>query len=275
MMSRYAIGLSLWWCLAPMAWGERAHVAVAANFAPVMEILAPRFEAATGHRLLISYGSTGTLYAQIRNGAPFEVMLSADEQRPRRLEQAGLGVPGSRFTYALGRLVLWSREPGWVQDAAALAGDYRYLAIANPRIAPYGVAARQVLEKLGLWQALGERIVEGESVTQAYQFIASGNAELGFVALSQIQGRRGSYWPVGEDLYDPIAQQALLLVRGADNLAARALLDYLQGQEGRSLIQAAGYRLPAAGEWTAACADSGGQPSRVAIGRLFSAAGDG
>ncbi len=222
------------------------HVAAASNFSPVLEALIPDFAARTGHRVIVSYGASGTLYAQIRNGAPFAVLLSADAQRPQRLEAEGLAVPGSRFTYALGRLVLWSPSPQRVDAAGKVlaGGEYRFLAIANPDTAPYGAAARAVLEALGLWPAVQGRLVQGENIGQTFQFVASGNAELGFVALSQTIGHGGSRWVVPPDLYPPIGQQAVLLTAGRDNPAARAFLDFLQSETARQQIAGAGYGLP-------------------------------
>jgi molybdate transport system substrate-binding protein len=227
------------------------HVAVAANFARPLGEIGAAFEKATGHRVVSSPGSTGKLHAQIRNGAPFDVLLAADAERPRLLEEEGSAVAGSRFPYALGRLVLWSAKPSFVDGAGpkvlekALGTGFRHLAIANPKTAPYGAAARQVLEKLGLWQKVSPRIVQGEDIGQAFQFVVTGNAELGFVALSQLQGGAGgSRWLVPADLHAPIEQQAVLLARGRDNPAARAFLAFLKGKEGRAIVERSGYALP-------------------------------
>jgi molybdate transport system substrate-binding protein len=224
-------------------------VAVAANFAAPLDKLAAAFEKASGHHLVISSGSSGKLYLQITAGAPFEVMLSADSERPLRLEKEGAAVAGTRFTYAIGRLVLWSRDPGLVDPAGAvLAGDrFRHLAIPNPGVAPYGAAARQVLEDLDLWQKLAPRLVQGEDIGQTYQFVATGNAELGFVALSQVRAAgkpQGSLWIVPAERYRPIEQQAVLLARGKDHPATRAFLDFLRSAPARTLIQEFGYSLP-------------------------------
>ncbi len=229
------------------ALGADLHVAVAANFMPVMERLGPRFEALSGHRLVISYGASGTLYAQLRNGAPFMVFLSADAERPRRLEALKLAAPGSRFTYALGRLVLWSPAavPGGEDGAVLERGEFRHLAIANPSTAPYGVAAQQVLEARGVWNAVQKRLVWGENIAQTWQFVASGNAELGFVSRSQLgEQPRGYVWDIPQNLYDPIQQQAILLERGQSDPAAAAFLRFLQSAEARALIRASGYGLP-------------------------------
>ncbi len=224
-------------------------VAVAANFTAPLEKLATVFEKQSGHHLVVSSGSSGKLYLQITAGAPFAVLLSADAERPLRLEREGAAVPGTRFTYALGTLVLWSRDPGLVDPAGAVlaGGRFRHLAIPNPELAPYGAAARQVLQSLGLWQKLAPRLVQGEDLGQTFQFVATGNAELGFVALSQVRaagGPRGSLWLVPAARYHPIEQQAVLLARGKDDPAARAFLDFLRSAPARALIQEFGYGLP-------------------------------
>jgi molybdate transport system substrate-binding protein len=228
--------------------GDEATVAVAANFAEVVEVLEGQFERESGHALTFVLGSTGKLYAQIAHGAPFDAFLAADQERPERLEVEGLAVAGSRFTYATGRLALWSREPGRVgADGAATLrrGEFRRLAIANPALAPYGAAARETLEKLDLWESLQDRIVMGETITQAHTLVASGNAELGFVALSSVLSPRheaeGSRWDVPLDLYAPIRQDAVLLARAAANPAARGFLDFLRGEKARALIAGYGY----------------------------------
>lgn len=231
----------------PAAAGE-AVVAVAANFLEVAERLAAELERETGHRVILVSGSTGKLYAQIVHGAPFDVFLAADAARPERLEREGRSVPGSRFTYAVGRLALWSSEPDRIgRDGAATLrrGDFRRLAIAHPDLAPYGAAARQVLVRLGLWERFADRIVMGETIGQAQTMVASGNAELGFVALSSLaspgEPAAGSRWEVPAGLHDPIRQDAVLLARAADNPAARGFLSYLRG-EGRDLVASYGYR---------------------------------
>lgn len=240
-----AVVLALCSCSAPPEQQvSEVRVAVATNFAEVMEELAERFEAASGHAVLVSPASTGAHYAQIRNGAPFDVFFSADRERPELLEQEGFGVAGTRFTYATGRLALWSPDPGLVDDAGAVlaTGAFRYLAIANPELAPYGAAARQVLEQRGLWDGIQDRLVRGQDIGQAYAFVSSRNAELGFVALSQIQRPgaevEGSWWLVPESGHDPIEQQAVLL---ADTPAAREFLDFVRGEEATALIRSFGY----------------------------------
>lgn len=223
------------------------NVAVAANFAAPMRIIAQDFERSTGHRLTLSPGATGQFYAQIRNGAPFAVLLAADNETPVRLEQEGLGVAGSRFVYATGRLVLWSREPGVVdRDGAVLkAGGTSKIAIADPKLAPYGRAALQTLDHLGLRTILLPRLVEGTNITQAFQFVATGNAALGFVALSQVQDngqmRQGSGWIVPASMHEPIRQEALLLNAGRTNPGAQALLQYLRSEPARAVMRRFGY----------------------------------
>jgi molybdate transport system substrate-binding protein len=230
------------------ALAEDVQVAVAANFSAPLQAIARAFEQDSGHRLVAVFGASGQLYAQIQHGAPYEVLLSADASIPAKLESAGAGVPGSRFTYAIGRLVLWSAQEGYVDANGEVLerNQFRHLAIANPKAAPYGLAARQVLGKLGLSEALAGKLVEGQSITQALQFVSTGNAELGFVALSQLykDGRlgSGSAWVVPEALYAPIRQDALLLKKGEHNPAASALLEYLQGPNAAAIIESYGYK---------------------------------
>lgn len=225
-------------------------VAVAANFAATMQRLVPVFEQQTGHKVVAAYGSTGKLAAQIQNGAPFEAFLAADDETPIRLERAAHAVAGTRFTYAIGRLVLWSRRPGLVDARGEVlrGGDFDRLAIADPRLAPYGAAALQTLRALGLADRLRAHLVTGESIAQAHQFVATGNAPLGFVALSQVQvdGRiaEGSGWVVPVHLHEPIVQQAVLLGKGRDNPAAAALLQFLRSAAARDVMRAAGYDSP-------------------------------
>lgn len=242
--------LALGLIFASGAIADEVKVAVAANFTAPMQAIAPAFEKATGHRLVASFGATGQFYAQIQNGAPFDVFLSADDTTPAKLEQEGDSVPGSRFTYAIGSLVLWSANPSYLDgsDAALKAGQFKHLAIANPKAAPYGLAATQVLAKLGLSEAVKGKLVEGQNITQAHQFVSTGNAELGFVALSQVyqDGKlsSGSAWIVPETMYDPIRQDALILKPGANNPAAAALVEYLKGPEAAKVIESFGYKLP-------------------------------
>ena len=227
-----------------------AHVAVAANFAGSAKNLGAQYERASGHKLLLSMGSTGKFYAQIKNGAPFDALLSADDETPARLEKEGLAVAGSRFSYAIGKLVLWSPISGMVDTGGAVlrSAAFKRIAIANPKLAPYGAAAREALEKLGVWSALQEKLVLGENIAQTLQFVSSGNAELGFVALSQVRhgGRapQGSYWLVPQTYYDLIRQDAVLLTRANANPAARQFLDFLRTPSARESIRADGYDLP-------------------------------
>ena len=244
---RLLLPLLLFWSAAADA-GE-VKVAVAANFTDAAREIAGRFERWSGHTAKVSYGSSGKLYAQIEHGAPFEVLLAADAERPAKAEAEGLAVPGSRFTYAEGRLVLWSAAADRFEDGGAYlnGGAFRRAAIANPKTAPYGAAARQVLERLGLWGRLSDRLVRGDSIAQAFQFTATGNAEAGLVALSQVKGWRGepgSLWVIPASYYDPIAQQAVLLKRGEENPAARAFLAFLRGAEARAVIAGYGYGVP-------------------------------
>lgn len=231
----------------PAAGGE-ATVAVAANFAEVVERLEADFEQQSGHSIRVVVGSTGKLYAQVVAGAPFDVLLAADRVRPARLERVGLAVAGSRFTYARGRLALWSPEAGRIGcdgPATLRGGNFRLLAIANPALAPYGEAARQTLAGLGLEESLEGKTVMGESIGQAHAMVASGNAEVGFVALSYVlsprNGTPGSRWDVPADMHEPIRQDAVLLDRAATNAAARGFLDYLRGDAARAVIETYGY----------------------------------
>jgi molybdate transport system substrate-binding protein len=232
-----------------LAQAAEVSVAVAANFTGPMEKIAPAFEKATGHKALVAYGTVGKFYAQIRNGAPFEVLVSSDDETPIRLEKDGLALPTSRFTYAIGKLVLWSTQPGLVdgQGEVLQKGNFRYLSIANPKVAVYGAAAVEAMKQLGVDAALQPKLVFGENITQAYQFAATGNADLGFVALSQIykdgQFAPGSRWMVPSNLYPQIRQDAVLLQRGKNNPAATALLEYLKTDAAKAVIRSHGYEL--------------------------------
>ncbi|CAD5110164.1 molybdate ABC transporter substrate-binding protein [Zestomonas carbonaria] len=226
---------------------DEVQVAVAANFTGPVQAMTEDFEKTTGHKLVTSFGATGQFYAQIKNGAPFEVFLSADDSTPAKLDQEGETVAGSRFTYAIGTLALWSAKEGYVDDQGEVLKrqDYRHLSIANPKTAPYGLAATQVLDHLGLRQAVAGKLVEGQNITQAHQFVASGNAELGFVALSQIykdgQVTGGSAWIVPAELHEPIRQDAVILAKGKDNPAAKAFVEYLKGEQAGKVIESYGY----------------------------------
>ncbi|MBX3605894.1 MAG: molybdate ABC transporter substrate-binding protein [Piscinibacter sp.] len=232
---------------AALARAGEVPVAVAANFAAPMARIGEGFRAATGHVLKVSTGATGKFYAQIVAGAPFEVLLAADAETPKRLAAEGHAVAATAFTYAIGRLVLWSREPGFVDEQGAVLGSerIRHLAIANPKVAPYGAAALEVLKARGLSDALAPRLVTGESIAQAHQFALTGNAEAGFVALSQVRvpGKpmAGSAWIVPASLYSPIRQDAVLLKAGEKNPAAAALLDYLKSDAAKAVMRDYGY----------------------------------
>jgi len=226
----------------PPAVAGEVKVAVAANFTAAMKEIATAFEAATGHEVIISYGSTGKLYAQILNGAPFEIFLAADRERPQLLTEQGQA--STPFTYAVGKLVLWSADPDLIAagSTALKTEDYTKLAIANPKTAPYGAAAIQVLEALGVLDAVRPKLVRGDNIAQTYQFVLTGNAQLGFVALAQVTlDSRGSRWEPPQALYDPIRQDAVLLTQGKDNPAATALVEFLQGTEARAVIEKYGY----------------------------------
>ncbi len=223
------------------------RVAVAANFAAAHEELVSRFEANSGIEVETSLGSTGQLYAQIVNGAPYDVFLAADAARPERLEREGLVEPGSRFTYAVGRLALYTRD-GQLTDSPESwlrAESFQHLAIANPAIAPYGAAAEQALEQLGLWNLLETRLVKGESIGQAFQFVESGAAEAGLVALSQVVDKEAStYWIVPRELHQPLLQDAVLLRTGTRNRATGEFLEFLMSEEARQVLSHYGYELP-------------------------------
>jgi molybdate transport system substrate-binding protein len=222
-------------------------VAVAANFAGPLAKIGDGFTAATGHSLKVSAGATGKFYTQIQAGAPFEVLIAADDETPKKLIAENLAVAGSNFTYAIGKLVLWSAQAGYVDEQGAVlaAGKYAHLAIANPKTAPYGAAGVEVLKAKGLTEATATKLVTAESIAQAYQFVATGNAELGFVALSQVavpgKPATGSYWLVPSSLYGEIRQDAVLLKTGEKNPAAAALLGYLKTAPAKAVIQSFGY----------------------------------
>ena len=228
---------------------ETVQVAVAANFTAPMNAIAADFEKETGHKAQLSFGATGKFYAQIKSGAPFDVFLSADDETPRRLEQEGDAVPGTAFTYATGRLVLWSARPGFVdaQGQVLKTGTFNKLALAAPKLAPYGAAAMETLARLGLQDTLSAKFVQGESIGQTFSFVSTGNAELGFVALSQVmeqgQIKSGSAWVVPADLHSPLRQDAVVLAHGKGNPAAAALMGFLKTEKTRTVIRAFGYLL--------------------------------
>ncbi|AZE89470.1 molybdate ABC transporter substrate-binding protein [Pseudomonas orientalis] len=231
------------------AQADEVQVAVAANFTAPIQAIAADFEKDTGHKLVASYGATGQFYTQIKNGAPFQVFLSADDTTPQKLEAEGDTVKDSRFTYAVGTLALWSAKEGYVDAEGDVLkhNAFKHLSIANPKAAPYGLAATQVLAREGLTDKVRDKIVEGQNITQAYQFVSTGNAELGFVALSQIykDGKlsSGSAWIVPASLHDPIKQDAVILTKGKDSAAAKALVDYLKGPKAAAVIKSYGYAL--------------------------------
>lgn len=226
---------------------DTVTVAVASNFTAPMSDIAAAFERETGHEVRLAFGSSGKIVAQIRQGAPFDAFFSADQAKPEALQTLGLAVPDSRFTYAIGALALWSSRPDLPLEGAGVLrqGDYHKLALANPRLAPYGEAAVEVLDGLALTESTRPHWVQGENIAQTYQFVRTGNATLGFVALSQIMTegdvRSGSVWIVPDDLHSPIRQDAVLLRRGEDNDGARAFMDYMRGEDARAIIHDYGY----------------------------------
>ena len=230
-----------------LARADVVQVAVAANFTAPARALAEVFARTTGHEARLSFGATGAFYTQIKNGAPFDVLLAADDERPARLEKEGDTVAGSRFTYATGQLVLWSAKPGFVDDQGAVlkGGHFGKIAIANPKNAPYGAAAVEAMEKLGLAATLQPKLVTGESIGQTYNFIATGNAELGFVALAQVLDggklKSGSMWVVPAQYHAPIIQDAVILKRAANNPAAKAWMELLKTPQSKELIRSYGY----------------------------------
>ncbi len=231
------------------AHADEVQVAVAANFTAPMQQIVAGFEKETGHKAALSFGATGKFYAQIVNGAPFEVFLAADDETPARLEKEGHAIAGSRFTYAIGKLVLWSANPDLVDAKGDIlkTGSFKHIALANPKTAPYGAAAIEAMTKLGVLARLEPFFVQGENISQAHQFISTGAAELGFIALSQVfkEGKvtGGSMWAVPASLYQPILQDAVLLAKGKDKAAAAALLSYLKGEKARAIIRSYGYEL--------------------------------
>lgn len=239
----FACGLSLG------VYAAEVSVAVAANFTAPMKIIVQDFEKETGHKATLSFGATGQFYAQIKNGAPFAILLAADDGTPARIEKERLGIAGTRFTYATGRLVLWSKRPGLVDDKGEIlkSGGFDRIAIANPKLAPYGAAALEVIEKMGLTAAIRPKIVEGSNIGQTFQFVASENAPLGFVALSQVfeNGgiKVGSGWIVPATMHKPLQQDAILLNFGKGNAAADALMTYLRDDKARAVIRAFGYEV--------------------------------
>lgn len=231
---------------APPACAGQTNVAVAANFTEPAKEIAALFKQKSGHEAVLSFGASGPFYAQIQQGAPFQVFLSADEKRPKDAVEAGLAVAGSRFTYAIGKLVLWSKSLDLAKgDEVLKANAFAKLAIANPVAAPYGAAAIEAMKALGVHAAIEPKIVQGNTIAQAFQFVDTGNAEIGFVALSQLANvASGSRWMVPQSLYTPILQDAVLLKKGADDEASKAFIAYLRGPEARAIIEKYGYALP-------------------------------
>jgi molybdate transport system substrate-binding protein len=246
-MKRLSLALLFLFGLANATHADEVQVAVAANFTAPMKQIAADFEKDTGHKAQLAFGATGKFYAQIRNGAPFEVLLAADDTTPAKLETEGATVAESRFTYATGRLVLWSSDAGLVDGKGEVLkrGEFKHLAIANPKLAPYGVAAVEALTSLKLLDSVQPKFVQAENIAQTYQFVASGNAELGFVALSQVMkdGKigAGSAWVVPASLHQPIRQDAVILAAGKSKPAAAALMNYLKGEKARNVIKSYGY----------------------------------
>jgi len=228
---------------------EQATVAVAANFLIAARALEQEFEKSSSHHLVVTSASTGQLYAQIVNGAPFDILLSADRERPGLIAENGLGDPSSVFTYAVGRLVLWSGDADRIRDVPIVElfeQDFHFVAIAEPDVAPYGRAAKQALERLGIWSRLQTRIVKGQNVAQTFAMAETGNAQLALVALSQAMAYQGpgAYQVVPPELYDPIRQDAVLLRRAADNGAARDFLEFLKSPTAGEIIERSGYLRP-------------------------------
>jgi molybdate transport system substrate-binding protein len=240
------LALTLLACIAPTL-ADEIQVAVAANFTAPMQQIAAAFQEETGHLVKASFGATGKFYSQIKNGAPFEVLLAADDKTPTKLVEEGAASKDSQFTYAIGTLVLWSATPDFVDDEGKVlkAGNFNKIAIANPKLAPYGVASVETLTALGLLEAIEPKFVMGESINQTFQFVDTGNAELGFVALSQVMDdgkvKKGSAWIVPGKFHEPIRQDAVILNNGKDKPAAAALLDYLKGEKAHAVMTSFGY----------------------------------
>lgn len=245
--TRWAIVLTSLLVIPFFTRAAEVSVAVAANFTAPMKTIAQHFERDTGHRAVLSFGSTGHFYSQIKHGAPYAILLAADIATPLKLEEEGLGVRGSRFTYATGRLVLWSKKDALVdaQGGVLTSNKFDKIAIADPKLSPYGAAAIEVMDKMGIAGKISTKIVQGANISQAFQFVSSQNATLGFIALSQVFSggkiREGSGWIVPITLHSPIKQDALLLVKGRDNPAAAALMKYLQTERVRAVIKSFGY----------------------------------
>ena len=240
-----AIGIFAGLVISGQAMAGQSNIAVAANFTDAAKEIAAVFKAKTGHEAVLSFGATGALYTQITQEAPFEILLSADAEHPEKAVDTGLGVADSRFTYAIGKLVLWSKNADLVKGEETLkGGGFTKLSIANPALAPYGAAAVETLKALKLDEAVQPKIVQGNSIAQTFQFIDTGNAELGFIALSQLAGKsEGSRWVVPQVLYNPIKQDAVLLKKGSTNEAATAFMTFLKGADARAIIEKFGYAI--------------------------------
>lgn len=244
------VGAFLSGTMALSASAGEVNVAVAANFAAPVQQIVELFQKESRHTVKLSFGSTGKFYSQIKEGAPFDVLLAADEKTPKLLEQEGLAVVDTRFVYALGKLVLWSAKPGFVDDKGAVLnkGNHNRIAYADPKLAPYGLAAQETLQKMNLWDKVQGKMVTGESIAQTYQFAATGNAELAFIALSQItkdsKVTEGSWWVVPVDMYNPIKQAAIQLTAAKDKAAAQAFLAFLKSDKTVAIIRSFGYELP-------------------------------
>ena len=223
------------------------NIAVAANFTDAAKEIASAFKAKSGHEAILSFGASGQIYTQIQQSAPYKVFLSADDERPKKLAEEGLAIQGSRFTYAIGKLVLWSKDQDLIKGEETLkANAFSKLSIANPSAAPYGAAAIEVLEALNLYGTIKTKIVMGNTIAQAFQFVETGNAEIGFVSLSQITGNKaGSRWMVPQSLYTPIRQDAILLKNGETDDASREFISFLKGPEARAIIEKYGYVMDA------------------------------
>ncbi|MCO6391579.1 molybdate ABC transporter substrate-binding protein [Aliihoeflea aestuarii] len=244
-MRHFVLAIATTALLGSAAHADSVNIAVAANFTDAANEIAAAFAQASDHEAILSFGATGQFYTQITQGAPFEILLAADDVRPAQSVEEGYGVDGTVFTYAIGQLVLYSSEEGKVIGAETLeAGDFQQIAIANPETAPYGKAAIETMEALGVYETLRPKIVQGQNIGQAYQFVETGNAEVGFVALGQVsQTDAGSRWLVPQENYEPIRQDAVLLKTGEDNPAAEAFLEFLKGDEATAIIEKYGYAL--------------------------------
>lgn len=233
--------------IAPAGFAEQIRVAVASNFLKPMKAISKKFEASSGNRVVISSGSSGRFYAQIKNGAPYDLFFSADQEKPLKLEKEGLTVPGFNMTYATGTLVLWSAKQNYFKtDERLKSGKFSRLALANPKLAPYGLAAKEVLERLGLTSSVKSKKVNAENIAQTFQFVISGNADLGFVARSQLmdlnEGKVGSQWIIPTDLHQPIKQNLVVLKRAENKKAAREFYEYMKSDATKGLIQSFGYQ---------------------------------